>query len=97
VIVDFFSGCGHTQELQLTSYNIAPPLQLSKICARVIFTGIANTRFSKNHILRIHKLRDLGYIWVMFSPNIPSVTMLSAIQRIVLRMVVFSKILKRWH
>jgi len=79
------------------SYNIAPPLQLSKICARVIFTGIANTRFGKNHILRIHKLRDLGYIWVMFSPNIPSVTMLSAIHRIVLRMVVFSKILKRWH
>ena len=94
MIVDFFSGCGHTQELQLTSYNIAPPLQLSKICARVIFTGIANTRFGKNHILRIHKLRDLENIWVMFGPNTPSVTMLSPIPWIVLHMVVFLKIMK---
>jgi len=67
----FFSGCGRTQELQLTSYNIALPLQSSKICARVIFTSIANARFSKNHILRIHNLRDLWHIWVVFSPNTP--------------------------
>jgi hypothetical protein len=44
---------------------------LNKISALIIFTSIENTRFSKNHILRIHKLRDLESIWVMFGPNTP--------------------------
>jgi len=63
---------------------------LNKISALIIFTSIENTRFSKNHILRIHKLRDL----VMFGQNTPSVTMLSPIPWVVLHMVVFLKIMK---